>query len=103
MIEGDFNDDQRQLWVDAQQLKKNAKKEWKGALHSVDNIKKTDAIFLTKAVTVLEERGPLPAKEIFNSMSGVKQLTTQKLATLLKMHGIEYDIEKVGSRLGSCS
>lgn len=96
LIDGDFNDDQRELWVNAQQLKKDSKKEWRGALHSVDSIKKTEAIWLTKAVNVLEERGPLPAKEIFNGMNGVKQLTTQKLATLMKMHGVEYDIEKVG-------
>lgn len=96
LIDGDFNDDQRELWVNAQRLKKDSKKEWRGALHSVDNIKKTEAIWLTKAVNVLEERGPLPAKEIFNGMNGVKQLTTQKLATLMKMHGVEYDIEKVG-------
>ncbi len=57
LIDGDFNDDQRELWVNAQQLKKDSKKEWRGALHSVDSIKKTEAIWLTKAVNVLEERG----------------------------------------------
>lgn len=40
LIDGEFNDEQRQMWIDAQQLKKNSKKEWKNSLHSVDNIKK---------------------------------------------------------------
>ena len=96
LIEGDFDDNQRQLWVDAQQVKKNAKKEWKNSLHSVDNIKKTDAIFLAKAANILEERGPLSSKEVFNSMQGTTHLTTQKLSALFKMHGVEYDIEKIG-------
>ena len=55
LLEGDFNDEQRQMWVDAQQIKKNAKKEWKNALHSIDNIKKTEAIYLTKSVEILEK------------------------------------------------
>jgi len=96
LIEGEFDNNQRQMWVDAQQLKKNSKKEWKNSLHSVDNIKKTDAIFLTKAAAILEERGPLLSNEIFNSMQGTTHLTTQKLSSLFKMHGVEYDIEKVG-------
>ena len=100
LLEGDFNDEQRQMWVDAQQVKKNAKKEWKNALHSVDNIKKTDAIHLTKAVQILESRGPLPSSEIFANMTGARNLSSSKLSALLKMHGVEYDIERVGTSWG---
>jgi len=100
LLEGDFNDEQRQMWVDAQQIKKNAKKEWKNALHSVDNIKKTDAIHLTKAVQILESRGPLPSSEIFANMTGARNLSSSKLSALLKMHGVEYDIERVGTSWG---
>lgn len=96
LIEGDFNDEQRQLWVDSQEVKKNAKKEWRNALHSIDNIKKTDAIYLTKAATILEERGPLPTSEVFASMDKIKNLSIAQLSALFKMHGVEYDIEKVG-------
>jgi len=96
LIEGDFNDEQRQLWVDCQEVKKNAKKEWRNALHSIDNIKKTDAIYLTKAATILEERGPLPTSEVFASMDKIKNLSISQLSALFKMHGVEYDIEKVG-------
>ena len=101
LIDGDFNEEQRQMWVDAQQLKKNSKKEWRNTLHSVDNIKKGEAIWLTKAVSVLEERGPLPSNEIFASMGdGVKHLSSARLSALFKMHGVEYDIEKVGTGWG---
>tara|TARA_R100000406_G_scaffold39156_2_gene26083 strand:- start:35851 stop:37242 length:1392 start_codon:yes stop_codon:yes gene_type:complete len=100
LLEGDFNDEQRQMWVDAQQIKKNAKKEWKNALHSVDNIKKTDAIHLTKAVQILESRGPLPSSEIFANMTGARNLSSSKLSALLKMHGVEYDIERIGKSWG---
>ena len=99
-INGDFNDEQRQMWIDAQQVKKNAKKEWRNTLHSIDNIKKTDAIFLTKAASILEERGPLPANEIFATMSKTKSLSTSQLSALFKMYGVDYDIEKVGASWG---
>jgi len=100
LIEGDFNDEQRQMWVNAQQIKKNAKKEWRESLHSIDNIKKTDAIFLSKAVEILEARGPLSSNEIFASMRGTKHTSSQKLGSLFKMHGSEYDIEKIGNNWG---
>jgi len=100
LIDGDFSDEQRQMWVNAQQIKKNAKKEWRESLHSIDNIKKTDAVFLSKAVEILEVRGPLPSNEIFASMVGTKHTSSQKLGSLFKMHGSEYDIEKIGNNWG---
>ena len=100
LIDGEFNDEQREMWVNAQELKKNAKKEWRNSLHSIDNIKKTDAVFLTKAATVLEESGPLPANEVFARMDKTAHLSTPQLSALLKLHGVEYDIEKVGSSWG---
>ena len=100
LLEGDFNDEQRQMWVDAQQIKKNAKKEWKNDLHSIDNIKKTEAIYLTKSVEILDKRGPLPSSEIFANMTGARNLSSSKLSALLKMHGVEYDIERIGKSWG---
>jgi len=100
LLEGDFNDEQRQMWVDAQQIKKNAKKEWKNALHSIDNIKKTEAIHLTKSVEILEKRGPLPSSEIFANMIGARNLSSSKLSALLKTHGVEYNIERIGKSWG---
>lgn len=98
-LDGEFDEQQRQLWIDAQQTRKSAKKEWKNALHSVDSINKAQAEWLTRASNILED-GPLPASEILERMDSSKHLSTQKLASLLKMHGVEYDIEKVGSNWG---
>lgn len=100
LIEGDFDDNQRQMWISAQELKKNAKKEWRNTLHSVDNIKKTDAIVLSKAYSLLEERGPLSSNELCASIEKARNLSSNRLAMLLKMHGVEYDIERVGTTWG---
>ena len=100
LIDGDFNDEQREIWKQAQQLKKDAKKEWRSALHSVDSIKKTDAIVLTKAHAILEERGPLSSNELCASIEKARNLSPNKLSMILKMHGVEYDIEKIGTSWG---
>ena len=58
-------------------------------------------MWLTKAADILEARGPLPSSEIFASMGeGVKHLSAARLSALFKMHGVEYDIEKVGANWG---
>ena len=99
-LDGDFDEQQRELWIDAQQTRKSAKKEWKSALHSVDSINKAQADWLTRATHILEDGGPLPSSEILQRMDSSKHLSTQRLSALLKMHGTEYDIEKVGSNWG---
>lgn len=100
LVEGEFNDEQRELWSNAQQLKKDAKKEWKNSLHSVDNIKKTDAIVLSKTHAILEERGPLSSNELCASIEKARNLSPNRLSMILKMHGVEYDIERVGTSWG---
>ena len=88
------------MWIDAQELKKTAKKEWRNTLHSVDNLKKTDAIVLSKAHAILEERGPLSSNELCASIEKARNLSANRLSMLLKMHGVEYDIERVGATWG---
>jgi hypothetical protein len=100
LIDGNFNDEQRAIWKQAQQLKKDAKKEWRNSLHSVDNIKKTDAIVLTKAHAILEERGPLSSNELCASIEKARNLSANRLSMILKMHGVDYNIEKIGSSWG---
>lgn len=99
-IEGDFNQDQLQLWLDSRQMRKDAKSQWKKTLHPIDDIKKQEAIWLTRSSNVLSERGPLSSNEIYNSIGSPKHLTIRKMASLLKMHGVEYDIEKIGTNYG---
>lgn len=99
-LDGDFDEQQREIWIDAQQTRKSAKKEWRSALHSVDSINKAQADWLTRATHILEDGGPLPSSEILQRMDSSKHLSTQRLSALLKMHGVEYDIEKIGSNWG---
>ena len=99
-VEGDFNEDQLKLWVDSRQMRKDAKSQWKKALHPIDDIKKQEAIWLTRSSQVLTERGPLPSNEIYNSIGSPKHLTIRKMASLLKTHGIEFNIEKIGTNYG---
>lgn len=99
-IDGDFNEEQLQLWVDSRQMRKDAKKQWKETLHPIDNIKKQETIWLSKAVNVLETRGPLSSNEIYNSIGSPKNLSIRKMASLLKTHGIDFNIEKIGSNYG---
>ena len=99
-VEGDFNEDQLKLWVDSRQMRKDAKSQWRKALHPIDDIKKQEAIWLTRSSQVLTERGPLPSNEIYNSIGSPKHLTIRKMASLLKTHGIEFNIEKIGTNYG---
>ena len=99
-IEGDFNEEQLQLWLDSRQMRKDAKSQWRKTLHPIDDIKKQEAIWLTRSADLLTERGPLSSNEIYNSIGSPKHLTVRKMASLLKMHGVEYDIEKIGTNYG---
>jgi len=99
-VEGDFDNNQLEMWLQANQMRKDAKKEWKSSLHSIDNIKKQEAIWLTRTSDLLEKRGPLSSNEIYNSIGSPKNLSIRKMASILKIHGIEYDIEKIGTNYG---
>jgi hypothetical protein len=99
-VEGDFNEEQLQLWLGSRQMRKDAKSQWKKCLHPIDDIKKQEVIWLTKSSQVLEARGPLSCNEIYNSIGSPKHLTISKMASLMKMHGIEFDIERIGANYG---
>jgi hypothetical protein len=99
-VEGDFDKEQLHLWTEANQLRKDARKQWKVALHPIDSLKKNEAMWLTRTADVLSERGPLSSNEIYNSIGSPKNLTIRKMASMLKIHGIEFDIEKIGNNYG---
>ena len=99
-VEGDFNKEQLSLWLDSRQMRKDAKTQWKKTLHPIDDIKKQEAIWLTRSSQLLSERGPLSPNEIYNSIGSPKQLTIRKMNYILKTHGVEFDIERIGSNYG---
>ena len=99
-VEGDFNKEQLSLWLDSRQMRKDAKTQWKKTLHPIDDIKKQEAIWLTRSSQLLSERGPLSPNEIYNSIGSPKQLSIREMNSILKTHGVEFDIERIGSNYG---
>ena len=99
-VEGDFNKEQLGLWLDSRQMRKDAKTQWKKTLHPIDDIKKQEAIWLTRSSQLLSERGPLSPNEIYNSIGSPKQLSIREMNSILKTHGVEFDIERIGSNYG---
>ena len=99
-VEGDFNKEQLSLWLDSRQMRKDAKTQWKKTLHPIDDIKKQEAIWLTRSSQLLSDRGPLSPNEIYNSIGSPKQLSIREMNSILKTHGVEFDIERIGSNYG---
>ena len=80
-------------WLEATQLRKDARKQWRNTLHQTDNLNKQEAIWLTKAVNSLGERGVLTTRTLCESMEE-RNLTPSKLGALLKTYGGDFDIVK---------
>lgn len=100
-VEGEWDKEQRALWVEAMQKRKDAKKQWSSTLHQADVLNKTEAIWLNKAIDTLNN-GPLSSRDIVSLMldngAPKKGLTTSKIGQLMKTYGPEYDIVKTSSR-----
>jgi len=99
MIDGQFDESQKQLWSDAMRMKKEAKKMWGNTLHQADTLTKSNAMFLNKSVNILESYGPMNVRTLLSHMSDSdgrsKGLpTVQQMAALLKTYGVEYDVIK---------
>ena len=101
-VGGDWDEEQRNLWVDAIQKRKDARKSWKNTLHQTDSLQKREAMWLTKAVQLMEEKGPMDSRSILHHLTVDDArntgLSSSKLGALLKTYGPEYDIVKAGKR-----
>jgi len=98
-IEGDLNETQRNLWVDAIQMRKEAKQMWKSTLHQADSLNKAELLALHKARDLLDYHGSMDSRTIMSHMMdgdgrsrGLPSV--QKLGALLKTYGPEYNITK---------
>ena len=96
----DWDTEDQQNWVDANEMKKDAQKMWKNTLHQIDGLKKTDASALEFASDLLEKEGALGSREIVRRGYGVlnKSMTPGRLSALLKMYGEEVDVYKGSAR-----
>jgi|TARA_R110002012_G_scaffold77676_1_gene197013 hypothetical protein len=96
----DWNTDDQQNWVDANDMKKDAQKMWRNTLHQVDNLTKHEIQALNYASDILEKEGALGSREIIRRGYGVlnKSMSVNKMSSLLKMYGEEVDVYRGGVR-----
>ncbi|MFZ9078084.1 MAG: hypothetical protein ACO23H_06075 [Alphaproteobacteria bacterium] len=92
----DWDVEDQQNWVDANEMKKDAQKMWKNTLHQIDSLKKTDVAALHFVSDLLEKEGALGSREIIRRGYGIinKSFTPGKISSLLKMYGEEVDVYK---------
>ncbi len=92
----DWDTDDQQNWVDANDMKKEAQKMWKNTLHQIDGLKKTDVAAINFASELLQKEGALGSREIVRRGYGTlnKSMTPGKMSSLLKMYGEEVDVYK---------
>ena len=81
----DWDTDDQQNWVDANDMKKEAQKMWKNTLHQIDRLKKTDVAALNFASNLLQNEGALGSREIVRRGYGTlnKSMTAGKMSSLL--------------------
>ena len=105
-VEDVWDYEQKGEWAAAMQLRKDARKSWKSALHQTDTLNKYEKEWLDMAVEELDRRGPMKAQDMVGNMfdRGLDQnhrkgLTSRRLGGLLNTYGEEVNVMK-GARRG---
>jgi len=97
-VEGEWDDEQRALWVEAIDKRNESRSMWRGSLHQADSLNKSEAAYLNVASDILSVRGPMDTRALLENMSHLdgrnKGFSVQKLGALLKVYGPEYNIAK---------
>jgi len=96
-----WGEEEKNAWVNAMQLKKDARSMWRSALHQFDNISKEQQKWLNLSKEELKQKGAMSARAIASNLieKGVKRLNSNRLSGLLNMYGEEINIIK-GHRKG---
>ena len=91
-----WGEEERLTWVNAMQLRKDARKMWKGALHQFDNLSKEQQKWLNLAKEEMEVHGPMTARAITENLilKGVPRISATRVSKLLNMYGEEISIIK---------
>ena len=91
-----WGEEERLTWVNAMQLRKDARKMWKGALHQFDNLSKEQQKWLNLAKEEMEAHGPMTARAITENLilKGVPRISATRVSKLLNMYGEEISIIK---------
>ena len=89
-------------WVEAMNIRKDAKKLWKTTLHQIDKLTEKETEALLKSSELLTERGPMSGRGLFENLSDNKilhkSMTSMKLSKLISVYGEELDIIGGGKR-----
>ena len=101
-LEGEWDESQRDLWVESIQKRTDAKKMWRNTLHQTDTLSKSEQSWLRAASDLLMSEGPMDSRSLMFHMHDLDArnsgLSTQRLGALLKIYGPEFDVVKNGSR-----
>ncbi len=97
----DFDDvwgqEEQNAWVNAMQLKKDARKVWKSSLHQIDKLSPKQMQILNTVKKELSIRGPMSTRSMIEnnpSLQGRQGTTPTRLSQLIKMYGEEMNIIK---------
>jgi hypothetical protein len=97
-VEGEWDNEQRDLWVESMSKRKESKGMWRGTLHQADSLSKSEAVYLNTAADMLSHNGAMDSRTLMENMSHLdgrnKSFSVQKLSALLKTYGLEYNITK---------
>jgi len=97
-INGEWDDEQKTLWVESINKRRESKTMWRGTLHQVDSLSKSEAAYLNTAVDILGRKGTMDSRTVLENMSHMdgrnKGFSVQKISALLKTYGPEYNIVK---------
>ena len=91
-----WGEEERNAWVNAMNMKKEARDIWRNTLHQFDNLNMVQKKWLNMAKAEIQEKGAMTSRAITSNLieKGVKHINASKLSQLLKMYGEEINIVK---------
>ena len=97
-LTGDWDNLEKQQWVQAHDDRDSAKKMWSKSLHILDSLTKSEMSWLTLASEELTNYGQMDSRTILSNLVtkgyATKKLTPAKLSGLMKTYGDEVGIMK---------
>lgn len=93
-----WGEEEKNAWINALQLKQDARDVWRTTLHQFDNLTKEQQDLLKMAKNQLEEHGSMNARRITENLIDKgetnRALDANKVSRLLTMYGEEINIVK---------
>ena len=91
-----WGEEEKFAWVNAMEMKQDARKMWRNALHQIDNLSKEQQKWMRLAKEEITNHGSMSARAITENLieKGVPRLNSNRLSKLLNMYGEEINIVK---------